>query len=225
MGMFCARNKILQSTVWKINRRLTRQKSQTPPDDVSSFSSSRPNVVPNQVFDTNINYLYQLEKSFRTSFRKSTGFPADEITDGIRFKLEKRMLFYLDYLTKKIRTEEAYIIAFVSESDLNSGKQKDALQQMKYRMQVHSPAYIVIDIDYFPQAADFFGIEKIPTISIWMHQEEFVKIEGYQTTENLISLCDSIQQTVQFKALSNRMKSENSKNRKREKPKLDPLDI
>merc|ERR1712131_358173 len=100
MGMFCARNKILQSTVWKINRRLTRQKSQTPPDDVSSLSSSRPNVVPNQVFDTNINYLYQLEKSFRTSFRKSTGFPTDEITDGNRFKLEKRMLFYLDYLTK-----------------------------------------------------------------------------------------------------------------------------
>ena len=45
-------------------------------------------------------------------------------------------------------------------------------------MKVHSPAYILIDIDYFPQATDFFGIDKIPTLSVWLDHEEFVKIEG-----------------------------------------------
>ena len=28
------------------------------------------------------------------------------------------------------------------------------------------------------KATDFFGIETVPTLSIWLDQEEFVKIEG-----------------------------------------------
>ena len=28
------------------------------------------------------------------------------------------------------------------------------------------------------KATEFFGIKKIPTLSIWLYQEEFAKIEG-----------------------------------------------
>lgn len=84
----------------KINRSSIRLKSQdTPPDGASSLNS-RPSVVPGHIFDTNINFLYQLEKDFRKTFKKTWKFPTDEIMQENQIKLDKRMLFYLDFLIK-----------------------------------------------------------------------------------------------------------------------------
>ena len=155
----------------QLKRPLIRLSSRTVPPDGASGLSSRPNVVPDQVFETNINFLHQLEKDLRKTFKRKWKFPSDDKTEENRNKgwfqdyslshkkynwrnIKKRLKWNLNSWTnvcffiwiiwprsdlnfkkrtvvfvwpwkiplKKIRMEQIYIIAFVSETDPNSGK-------------------------------------------------------------------------------------------------------
>ena len=89
---------MLHSWLFRLLKRpLIRLNSRTvPPDGASGDSGldSRPNVVPGEVFETNINFLYQLEKPFRKTIKRKWKFPSDDIGEQNRNKVGFTTMFF-----------------------------------------------------------------------------------------------------------------------------------
>ena len=65
----------------------------------ASALEPRPNVVPDQAFETNINFLHQLEKDLRKTFQRKWKFPSDDQSEENRKKVCFITLCFCGFLT------------------------------------------------------------------------------------------------------------------------------